>query len=363
MQAQGSGGFPARATLPAMTGARDPIPPTIEWRHGRVRLVDQRALPHRLGFVECASVDELVAAIRSLAVRGAPALGAAGAYGVALAASTFPTARGVRGAAARLARARPTAVNLSWGVERALAAYSDGGATAALVEAQRIADADVAGNRALGAFGAPLIDDGARVLTHCNTGSLATVGHGTALGVIRTAAESGKRVQVWVDETRPLLQGARLTAWELGRLEIPYTVIADAMAGSLFASGDVDVVIVGADRIAANGDVANKIGTYTLAVLADRHQVPFYVAAPTTTIDLHTDSGAAIPIENRDSGEVLHLGSTRTAPRQAQAANRAFDVTPASLVRAIVTDQGIAHPPFRPSLRALALRHPPADRR
>jgi methylthioribose-1-phosphate isomerase len=339
-----------------MTGAREPIPPTIEWRRGRVRLVDQRMLPRRLRFVECASVDELMLAIRSLAVRGAPALGAAGAYGVALAASTLPTGRGVRSAAARLARARPTAVNLSWGVERALAAYSAGGAEAALAEAHRIADADVAGNRALGAFGATLIDEGARVLTHCNTGSLATVGYGTALGVIRAAAESDKRVHVWVDETRPLLQGARLTAWELGRLGISYTIVADAMAGSLFASGDVDVVIVGADRIAANGDVANKIGTYTLAVLADRHHVPFYVAAPTTTIDLHTDSGVAIPIETRDPREVLRFGSTPTAPRQALALNRAFDVTPASLVRAIVTDHGIARPPFRRSLRAVASR-------
>jgi methylthioribose-1-phosphate isomerase len=336
-----------------MTGARDPIPPTIEWRRGRVRLVDQRVLPRRLCFVECASVDELMLAIRSLAIRGAPALGAAGAYGVALAASTLPTGRAVRSAAARLARARPTAVNLSWGVERALAAYSAGGAEAALAAAHQIAEADVAGNRALGGFGATLIDDGARVLTHCNTGSLATVGYGTALGVIRAAAESGKRVHVWVDETRPLLQGARLTAWELGRLGIPYTVVVDAMAGSLFASDDVDLVIVGADRIAANGDVANKVGTYTLAVLADRHRVPFYVAAPTTTIDLHTGRGAAIPIEQRDSREVLSFGSTRVAPRRAQAVNRAFDVTPASLVRAIVTDHGIAQPPFRRSLRAL----------
>ena len=332
---------------------RDPIPRTIEWRRGRVRLVDQRLLPHRLCFLECATVGELEIAIHSLAVRGAPALGAAGAYGVALAATTVPTERGVREAASRLARVRPTAVNLSWGVERALAAYSAGGAAAALAEAQRIADADVAGNRALGAFGSTLLDDGARVLTHCNAGGLATVGYGTALGVIRAAAESGKRVHVWVDETRPLLQGARLTAWELDRLGIPYTIVADAMAGSLFASGDVDAVIVGADRIAANGDVANKIGTYTLAVLADRHHVPFYVAAPATTVDVHTDSGAAIAIEDRDAGEVLRFGSTRTAPRRARAANRAFDVTPASLVRAIVTDHGIVHPPFPHALQEL----------
>src|SRR5262249_44112069 len=202
-------------------------------------------------------------------------LGAAGAYGVALAASTLGTTRQVRHAARRLARARPTAVNLSWGVDRALDAYTTGGATGALAEAQRIAHADVIGNRAIGAFGADLLADGARVLTHCNTGSLATVGYGTALGVVRAAADSGKHVHVWVDETPPLLQGARLTAWELGRLRIPHTVIADAMAGSLLSGGDVDAVIVGADRIVANGDVVNKIGTYALAVLAHRHGVPF----------------------------------------------------------------------------------------
>jgi methylthioribose-1-phosphate isomerase len=336
-----------------MTSVRKPIPPTIEWRRGRVRLVDQRALPQRLRYLECATVGELVDAIRSLAVRGAPALGAAGAYGVALAASTVTTARGVRAAATRLAQARPTAVNLSWGVERALDAYAAGGAPGALAEARRIAEADVAGNRALGAYGAPLLDDGARVLTHCNTGSLATVGYGTALGVIRAAAEAGKRVEVWVGETRPLLQGARLTAWELDRLGIAYTIVADVMAGSLLAGGDVDAVIVGADRIAANGDVANKIGTYGLAVLAHRHHVPFFVAAPVTTLDFTTRSGDAIPIEDRDPGEVLHVGGTRAAPRRARALNRAFDVTPAALVRAIVTDQGVAYAPFTTSLREL----------
>jgi methylthioribose-1-phosphate isomerase len=272
---------------------------------------------------------------------------------VALAAATIPTARGVRGAGARLARARPTAVNLSWGVEHGLAAYAAGGTAAALAEARRIADADVAGNRALGAFGATLLDDGSRVLTHCNAGSLATVGYGTALGVIRAAVESGKRVHVWVDETRPLLQGARLTAWELDRLGIPYTVVADVMAGSLLASGDVDAVIVGADRIVANGDVANKIGTYALAVLAARHRVPFVVAAPVSTVDLHTTNGSSIPIEERNAAEVLRLAATPTAPPNARAANRAFDVTPASLVRAIVTDHGIVYPPFRRTLREL----------
>jgi methylthioribose-1-phosphate isomerase len=338
-----------------MADARDPIPPTIEWRRGRVRLLDQRELPDRVRFVECATVAELETAIRSLAVRGAPALGAAGAFGVALAASTLTTPRRVRGAAARLARARPTAVNLSWGVERALTAYAAGGAAAALAAARSIADADVKGNRALGGLGAALLGDDARVLTHCNTGSLATVGYGTALGVIRAAAESGKRLHVWVDETRPLLQGARLTAWELDRLGIPYTIVADAMAGSLFAGGEVDVVIVGADRIAANGDVANKVGTYALAVLARRHRVPFLVAAPASTVDLETSCGAAIPIEERDGREVLQFGNTRIAPRQARAANRAFDVTPSSLVHAIVTDRGVAQPPFRRSLRQLTV--------
>jgi methylthioribose-1-phosphate isomerase len=211
----------------------------------------------------------------------------------------------------------------------------------------------VASNRALGASGAALLGDGAHVLTHCNAGGLATVGYGTALGVIRAAAETGKQVHVWVDETRPLLQGARLTAWELDRLGIPHTIVADVMAGSLFASGDVDAVVVGADRIAANGDVANKIGTYTLAVLADRHDVPFYVAAPVSTVDLDTATGDAIPIEDRDADEVLCVGATRTAPAGARARNRAFDVTPASLVRAIITDRGIARPPYSASLALL----------
>jgi methylthioribose-1-phosphate isomerase len=336
-----------------MTASTDPIPPTIEWRRGRVRLLDQRALPGRVRFVECASVGDLVAAIRSLAVRGAPALGAAGAFGVALAATTLPSAGRVRREAARLARSRPTAVNLAWGVDRGLAAYETGGAEAALAEAHAIASADVAGNRAMGAFGAALLPGGARVLTHCNTGSLATAGYGTALGVVRAAAESGNRVHVWVDETRPLLQGARLTAWELDRLGISYAVVADVMAGSLLANGDVDAVLVGADRIAANGDVANKIGTYVLAVLALRHHVPFFVAAPTTTVDPDTSSGADIPIEERGAEEVLRFGGTRTVPRAARAANRAFDVTPASLVSAIITERGVARPPYRRSLREL----------
>jgi methylthioribose-1-phosphate isomerase len=330
----------------------DPIPPTIEWRRGRVRLVDQRALPGELRFVECASVDELCDAIASLAVRGAPALGAAGAYGVALAARTLDDTDAVRAAAQRLAAVRPTAVNLSWGVERALAACDDGGADAALAEAERIAAADVAANRVLGGLGAELVPDDARVLTHCNTGSLATVGYGTALGVVRAAHEAGKRPRVWAGETRPLLQGARLTAWELDRLGIPVTVIADVMAGSLLATGEVDLVVVGADRIAANGDVANKIGTYTLAVLAHEHRVPFVVAAPTSTIDLATPTGAAIPVEDRPGDEVVRIAGQRIAPAGVAAANRAFDVTPSHLVTAIVTERGVLRPPYAEAIRS-----------
>jgi methylthioribose-1-phosphate isomerase len=332
----------------------NPIPPTIEWRQGRVRLIDQRELPGELRFVECASVDELGDAITSLAVRGAPALGAAGAYGVALAARMIDDGDAVRASARRLADARPTAVNLSWGVERALTAWECGGADAALAEAERIAAADVAANRALAGFGAELVPDGARVLTHCNTGSLATVGYGTALGVVRAAHEAGKQPRVWAGETRPLLQGARLTAWELDRLGIPVTLIADVMAGSLLATGNVNLVLVGSDRIAANGDIANKIGTYPLAVVAREHDVPFIVAAPTSTIDLATPAGSAIPVEERPADEVVRIAGQRIAPDGVAAANRAFDVTPARLVTAIVTERGVIRPPYEDGLRAAA---------
>lgn len=336
--------------------SRDPIPPTVEWHRGRVRLIDQRALPARLTFVECSTVREVCDAITSMAVRGAPALGATGAYGIALAARRSGRDADVRRAAARLVATRPTAVNLAWGVGRALDAYERGGADAALAEARRVADEDVAANRAIGRHGADLLDDGARVLTHCNAGALACVGYGTAVGVIRAAAEAGKAPRVWVDETRPVLQGARLTAWELGRLGIDATLVADTMAGSLMAGGDVDAVVVGADRVAANGDVANKVGTYTLAVLARHHGVQFYVAAPTTTVDLDTPDGSAIVVEERDEREVLQVGSNRIAPRRTRALNRAFDVTPARLVSAIVTEQGVARRPYGRSLaRAVRL--------
>lgn len=335
-----------------MDGGADRIPPTIEWRRGAVRLVDQRALPGRLRFVRCTTVDELCGAITTLAVRGAPALGAAGAYGVALAARTEPDRRAVRAAARRLASARPTAVNLAWGVERGLAAFGAGGPSAALATAEAIARDDVRRNRALGRHGAELIPAGATVLTHCNTGSLACVGWGTALGVIRAAAEAGAGLRVLAGETRPLLQGARLTMWELGRLGIPATLLPDGAGAALMAAGEVDLVIVGADRIAANGDVANKIGTYSLAVAARYHGIPFFVAAPTSTIDVATPDGGAIVIEERDPDEVLALAGVRIAPAGAVARNPAFDVTPARLVDAIITEAGIARAPYRRSLAA-----------
>jgi len=333
-------------------GGAEAIPPTIAWDRGTVRLIDQRALPGRVRFLRCATTAELCDAIATLAVRGAPALGAAGAFGVALAAVTEPDARAVRRAAVRLAAVRPTAVNLRWGVERALAAFAEGGADAALAAAQAIAEDDVRRNRAIGRHGLALVPPDAVILTHCNTGALACVGWGTALGVIRAAAEAGVRPRVLAGETRPLLQGARLTMWELDRLGIPAALVPDAAAAALMAGGGIDLVIVGADRIAANGDVANKIGTYSLAVAAHHHGIPFVVAAPTSTVDPATPDGAAIEIEERDPGEVLALQGVRIAPAGATARNPAFDVTPARLVHAIVTEVGVARAPFRRALAA-----------
>jgi len=322
----------------------EPIPPTIEWRDGAIRLIDQRALPGTLAFLDVVTVGELCDAILTLAVRGAPVLGVAGAMGVALAAAT---GEDVQEAAARIVATRPTAVNLAWGVARALAAADP------LAEARRLAAKDVENNRRIGAFGAELVPGGARVYTHCNAGALACVGYGTALGVVRAAHERGRRPSCWVGETRPALQGARLTAWELDRLGIPATLVADVMAASLMASHDVDCVIVGADRIAANGDVANKVGTYGLAVLARHHDVPLYVAAPTSTVDLACPTGAGIPIERRTPAEVTAIGVTRIAPDRMAAENRAFDVTPAGLVTAIVTEEGVATAPYGPALATL----------
>jgi methylthioribose-1-phosphate isomerase len=327
------------------TEPADPIPPTVAWADGAVRLVDQRRLPGTLAFVDCRSVSDVVAAIRNLTVRGAPALGATGAFGVALAAAAGADEHEVTAAAASLRTARPTAVNLAWGVDEVVRAWRAGGTDAAIARAQAIAAADVAANRALGTHGAGLLPPQASVLTHCNAGALACVGYGTALGVIRAAHEGGRVVTVWVDETRPVLQGARLTAWELDRLGIPFRVVVDAVAGSLFAAGSVDAVVVGADRIAANGDVANKIGTYSLAVLARAHAVPFYVAAPTTTVDASITSGAEIPIEVRDGAEVAGAEGARTIPAGARVHNPAFDVTPARLVTALITERGVLHHP------------------
>jgi len=308
------------------------IPPTIEWNDGTIRLIDQRRLPGELTFLECRNVGDLCEAIRTLAIRGAPALGAAGAMGIALAAANGEP---LETAARRLKATRPTAVNLAWGVDRALAASDPA------KEAVKIAAEDVERNRRLGAHGAGLLPEQARVLTHCNTGSLACVGYGTALGVIRAAHEGGRRPSVWVDETRPVLQGSRLTAWELQRLGIPCMLVADAMAGALMASGEVDAVIVGADRIAANGDVANKIGTYGLAVLARHHEIPFYVAAPVSTFDPSTPDGGAIPVERRGGDEVAVVGGQRLAPAGVAVENRAFDVTPSEFVTAYVTEDGV----------------------
>ena len=334
-----------------MTSGPEPIPPTIAWAGDRVRMIDQRRLPGELAFLEATTVDELAEAIATMAVRGAPALGAAGAMGIALARVTgVPLAE----AAERLAATRPTAVNLAWGIERALAARDP------VAEACALAAADVAANRRLGAHGAALLPPGARVYTHCNAGALACVGYGSALGVLRAAHELGRAPSAWVGETRPALQGSRLTAWELARLEIPATVVADVMAGSLMAGGEVDVVLVGADRIAANGDVANKVGTYGLAVLARHHGLPLLVAAPTATIDRACPDGAAIPIEHRSPDEVLTVAGRRLAPEGVGAANAAFDVTPAALVSAIVTEEGVVREPYGPGLAALGRPRPGA---
>ncbi len=286
-----------------------------------------------LEFIDCRTVDEVCDAIRTLAVRGAPAIGAAGAFGVAIAHTRHEN---ITDAAQLLVSTRPTAVNLSWAVKRACAAADP------VAEALRIAEEDVERNRAIGAHGSELLGEDARVMTHCNAGSLACVGYGTAVGVIRAAHESGKRPSAWVNETRPVLQGARLTAWELDRLGIPHRLVADVAAASLMAGGEVDCIVVGADRIAANGDVVNKIGTYALAVLAGHHGIPFYVAAPTSTFDPASPDGASITIEQRPSEEITEIAGVPIAPEGTQVDNPAFDVTPAALVTNYVTEEGIS---------------------
>ncbi|HEY8123196.1 MAG TPA: S-methyl-5-thioribose-1-phosphate isomerase [Myxococcota bacterium] len=342
---------------------------TLRWADGTVYLLDQRALPERETELACRSVEEVARAIESLAVRGAPAIGCAAALGVALAAQRSAAtalgalARELAHARARLLRTRPTAVNLAWALARMqrceAAAASAPSASAASVTAALLAEAlaivaeDERICRALGRTGAELVPDGARVLTHCNAGALATAGYGTALGVVRAAVAQGKRVSVLAGETRPFWQGARLTAWELQRDGIPVTVIADSMAAHLMRCGEIDLALVGADRVAANGDVANKIGTYAVALAARAHGLPFYVAAPLSTLDLDTATGAAIPIEERGRDELARAGERTLVPDGVPVRHPAFDVTPAELVSAIVTEAGIARAPYARSLAAL----------
>ena len=331
----------------------------IRWAGDRLVLVDQRRLPLEEAEWECADWRQVAEAIRTLAVRGAPAIGVAAAYGVALAARESRAASfedflaDLEAALKGLAATRPTAVNLFWALERMRRACLDHRAlpldqlkARLLAEAHAILDGDVAANRAMGEHGARLVPDHARILTHCNTGALATAGYGTALGVVRTAHAQGKLDLLWVDETRPVLQGARLTAWECVKEGIPHRVIADGAAAALMARGQVDLVVTGADRIAANGDTANKIGTYGLAVLAKHHGVPFYVAAPFSTIDPTLASGALIPIEERDAGEVRRVGGQLVVPEASPVFNPAFDVTPAALITAVITERGVFRPPF-----------------
>src|ERR687885_1046053 len=344
---------------------------TLEFRDGELWLLDQTRLPLETVPVVCRDDHEVADAIMQMKVRGAPAIGLAAAYGVVLAARSLASS-GIAGeeliarleeAMERLRRTRPTAVNLSWALARmheTIRANADAGPTELadrlLAEANRMLHEDEEANRNMGRLGAALVPDRANVLTHCNTGALATGAYGTALGMIRAAHEQGKRIHVWVDETRPLLQGARLTAWELTEAGVPCTLMTDSMAAYMMAQGRVDAVIVGADRIAANGDGANKIGTYGLAVLARAHNIPFYFVAPTSTIDLATPSGAQIPIEERNPAEVTTCGGVRVAPEGIAVANPAFDVTPARLVTAIVTEQGLVRPPFEEHLAHVVAR-------
>jgi methylthioribose-1-phosphate isomerase len=326
-----------------------------------IALLDQTRLPAEEAVVTCEDVPSLVDAIRRLVVRGAPMLGVAGAFGVALAAYRGDD---VGAAAARIESARPTAVNLSWGVRRALAAYQRAlgdhpddlermAARAVVAEARSIAAQDAAASAAMARHGLGLVPPGARVLTHCNTGALVSGGEGTAFAVVLAAHRAGRLAKLWIDETRPLLQGARLTAYEARRAGLPHAVLADSAAASLMAAGAVDIVLTGADRIAADGSVANKVGTYGLAVLASHHRVPFVVVAPVSTIDLDTPDGAAIEVEQRPAQEVTSLAGVRVAPAGTPGYNPAFDVTPPSLITAIVTERGVAQPPTAGTLRVL----------
>jgi len=340
---------------------------TLEWTDAGVRLIDQTKLPLEETYVTCKTYEEVADAIRTMIVRGAPAIGVTAAMGVAL---------GVRDSQAKshaelkrdfdricevLASTRPTAVNLFWAIRRMRDKFEQVSTQPIariqqelVTEAQRMLVEDIAANRAMGGHGAVLLPSSGGVLTHCNAGALATCGYGTALGVIRAAVDSGKKLHVFADETRPFLQGSRLTAWELMKDHIPTTLISDNMAGAMMQQGKIDAVIVGADRIAANGDVANKIGTYTVAVLAKEHGIPFYVAAPFSTVDLATPDGSRIPIEQRSSREVTHLAGKQIAPDGVTVENPAFDVTPNAYVTAIITERGVARKPYAESLRELS---------
>lgn len=347
---------------------------TVFWEDGQLKMIDQRVLPARFDIVTFRRHRDVAQAIRDMLVRGAPAIGAAAAFGLALAGfesasfSTWELVADLHAAAKNLKASRPTAVNLAWAVDRVMQAVeklkeeknANELRQSVLDEAQRIADEDVAINKRMAEHGAALIDDGDTVIHHCNTGALATVDWGTALGVIRTAHEQGKHVHVLVDETRPRLQGARLTAWELEQYGISYEIISDNMAGYFLKAGKVQKCFVGSDRTAANGDVANKIGTYMLALAAHDNGVPFFPVVPTSTIDLSLQNGDLIPIEERDPGEVLDIQfkGERVAPLEAQARNPAFDVTPARLLTGIVTENGIAYPPFEINLRKMLEKQP-----
>jgi len=339
--------------------------PTIAWQDDDIVMVDQRKLPADEIYVTCRTVNDVAKAIRNMVIRGAPAIGVCAAMGLALGAArskatgTKQFTTDFQKNCDLLADTRPTAVNLFWAIERMKRAFSEGALAGESVddlkkrlraEADRIHDDDVASCRAIGANGAALVPAEANILTHCNAGALATAGYGTALGVIRGAIAAGRKVRVLADETRPFLQGARLTAWELVKDGIDTTVITDNMAGAIMRAGDIDLVVVGADRIAANGDTANKIGTYSVAVLAKEHGIPFYVAAPWSTIDLATRDGDAIPIEERTPREVTHFGNTQLAPEGAQVRNPSFDVTPHKYITAIITERGVHRAPFSESL-------------
>jgi methylthioribose-1-phosphate isomerase len=339
---------------------------SICWDDNKVRLLDQRRLPREEVFIETTDYRDIIEAIRTLAIRGAPAIGVAAAMGAALGALTLKTEDPKEFQiqftyiCREIAAARPTAVNLFWALDRMQAVAQEHAAApladlkARLVgEAQTMLKEDDTTNRHMAQHGQVVINDGHRVLTHCNTGALATGAYGTALGVMRAAWEAGKRFSVWVDETRPLLQGARLTTWELGKLGIPYTLIPDGAAATLMHQGRVDLAIVGADRIAGNGDTANKIGTYSVAVLARHHGIPFYVAAPLSTFDFSLTDGGQIPVEERAPEEVTRLYGQEVAPSEAAALNLAFDVTPNELISGIITEAGIARPPYSSSLKAL----------